>query len=130
MNKLIDIEIKIKIINMLYFSIFPIDSKLIFAIALSCFLGKANAIDTSGAVVWWMLLVIVALAAGSAYLFYLVYILKKPLGTNRNDADLESSKHNSKSLESFNQVNRVPRSGIERASNYILIIYHNISLNW
>ena len=115
---------------MLYFSIFQIDSRLIFTIALSWFLGKAKAIDTSGAVVWWMLLVIVALAAGSAYLFYLVYILKKPLGINTNDADLESSKHNSKSLESFNQVNRVPRSGIERASNYILIIYHNISLNW
>jgi hypothetical protein len=45
-------------------------------------LHLARAENTSGAVIWWVIFVILALGSSSAFLFYQVYIVKQKLGKN------------------------------------------------
>jgi len=53
----------------------------IILILLLTLLKGARAEKSSGAIIWWVFFVIIWLIMSSAYLFYVVYIVKKPLGT-------------------------------------------------
>ena len=53
---------------------------LLFLSWLLSLVGSAKANDTSGACVWWLLFTFAILVGGSAYIFYLVYVIKQPLG--------------------------------------------------
>ena len=102
---------------MSYCKIKAIKPNLIFILSLFYCFGRVNATDTSGAVVCWIMLVITILAIGTGNLFYLVYIQKKPLGKSSSPNDIESSKFISKSMDASDRVNKLPTTGVGRASN-------------
>ena len=74
-------------------------SDLIFFIAMASLIVGVRAENSSGAVVWWVMFSIIALACGSAYLFYLQYIDKKPLGKNHPFYDKELARNQGNAKE-------------------------------
>ena len=80
---------------------------------------KAN--DTSGACVWWLLFTFTIVTGGSAYMFYLVYVLKQPLGKSHGlqHADGQEVKKDIKDNKQKEErkdkhQNDINRGGMER----------------
>jgi hypothetical protein len=57
-------------------------SNLILALSMLCLVQGVKAEAASGAVVWWLMFTMIAVAGGTGYMVYLVYVQKKPLGKN------------------------------------------------
>jgi hypothetical protein len=67
------------------------NSKLIVGLVLAKLVHSVRAETASGAVVWWFLFTMCALAASTAYLLYLQFVQKKPLGKHHPNYDGEGS---------------------------------------
>jgi hypothetical protein len=63
------------------------NSKLIVGLVLAKLVHSARAEAASGAVVWWLIFTMCALAAGTGYLLYLQFVQKKPLGKHHPNYD-------------------------------------------
>ena len=70
------------------------NSKLLVGLVLAKLVHSVRAEGTSGAIVWWIIFTICALAAGTGYLIYMQYVQKKPLGKhhpNYAEADFRAA---------------------------------------
>ena len=68
-------------------------------LSMMCLVQGVKAEAASGAVVWWLMFTMIAVAGGTGYMVYLVYVQKKPLGKNHPyyEADVDPASLRSKS---------------------------------
>ena len=79
----------------------------------------ARAESTSGAVIWWVFFVVLALGGSSAFLFYQVYILKQRLGKNHPNnqdvaEDAESKSNRSRGSKKGNAKDEVKQAELAK----------------